>query len=147
MRFKYEELEEAPLIVNAIYEGGTKGNPAADDPLTKLFRLDGYIKSVGNRGGFRKSRKESGGKVKDQLAYTVIFSTGKVDEWPDLLNEKKGTFTYYGDNKTPNNNHLDTKQRGNVLLKDVFEKAYKSKDERREIPPMFIFESTVDRLH
>ncbi|QFY76104.1 hypothetical protein CEQ83_26550 (plasmid) [Priestia megaterium] len=58
MRFEYEELHSAPLLINSIYEGGRKKNTAAEDPLTKLFKVKGFIKSVGNRGGFRKSRKK-----------------------------------------------------------------------------------------
>ena len=77
MRFKYEQLSSAPLIIGAIYEGGSKGNPAADDPLTKLFKIDGYSKSVGNRGGFRKSTKEDKGKNTKEIAYGVVFSSYK----------------------------------------------------------------------
>ncbi|MCT6929630.1 MAG: HNH endonuclease [Lysinibacillus fusiformis] len=142
MRFKYEELSKAPLLINSIYEGGAKGNPAADDPLTKLFKVDGFTKSVGNRGGFRKSTKELNGKTTKVIAYGVIFSTGKIKEWPDTYNKSTGTFIYYGDNKEPGNHYLNTKQKGNAWLKDIFEKAYGPSDARKTIPPMFVFEST-----
>ncbi|MFD2681949.1 HNH endonuclease [Bacillus seohaeanensis] len=142
MRFKYEELNSAPLLVNAIYEGGSKGNPAADDPLNKLFRIEGFTKSVGNRGGFRKSNIENNGKSTKEIAYAVIFTTGKIEEWPDTLDKSNGTFIYYGDNRQPGNYYLNTKQRGNALLKDIFEKAYESTEARKSIPPLFVFEST-----
>mgnify|MGYP001050324362 CR=1 FL=1 len=142
MRFKYEELSYAPLLVNSIYEGGTIGNPAADDPLTKLFRVDGFKKSVGNRGGFRKSKKELNGKTTDDIAYSVIYSTGKIKEWPDYYDEITGTFIYYGDNREPGNPILNTKQKGNKWLKEIFGKAYGPYEERKTIPPMFVFEST-----
>ena len=45
-RFRFNELEEAPLIVDAIYEGGEKGN-IGDDPISKL------IPGCENQGGFR----------------------------------------------------------------------------------------------
>ncbi|MGQ7158832.1 hypothetical protein ACUODF_56665, partial [Escherichia coli] len=38
--------------------------------------------------------------------------------------------------------YLETKQKGNALLKEVFEKAYGSTNDRKTIPPMFVFEST-----
>lgn len=142
MRFKYEELSSAPLLVNSIYEGGGKGNPAADDPLTKLFKIDGFTKSVGNRSGFRKSNKENNGKSTKEIAYVVIFSTGKIKEWPDFFDKSTGTFIYYGDNREPGNHYLNTKQKGNVLLKEIFEKAYGQAEVRKTIPPMFVFEST-----
>ena len=58
--FKFNELETADLIVDAIYEGGKSGN-VVDDPLTKLL-------SVGNQGGFRQK-----GSI-DQLRYCVLYS-------------------------------------------------------------------------
>lgn len=143
MRFKYDELGQAPLLVNSIYEGGSKGSPPADDPLTKIFKVEGFLRSVGNRSGFRKSMKENNGKPTKDVAYAVIYSTGKVKEWPDSYDKVNRTFTYYGDNREPGNHYLNTKQRGNLLLKEVFEKAAsKSSEIRKTIPPMFVFEST-----
>ena len=142
MRFKYEQLSSAPLIIGAIYEGGSKGNPAADDPLTKLFKIDGYSKSVGNRGGFRKSTKEDKGKSTKEIAYGVVFSSGKVKEWPNTYDEKAGTFTYYGDNKQAGNHYLNTKQKGNAWLNLIYERAYGSYYDRKSVPPIFVFEST-----
>lgn len=108
MRFNYEELSTAPLIVNSIYEGGSKGKPAADDPLTKLFKINGFTKSGGNRSGFRKSNKEYNGKSTKEIGYVVIFSTDKIKEWPDSYDKSTGTFIYYGDN------------RGNFSPKELF---------------------------
>lgn len=142
MRFRYDELSFAPLLVNSIYEGGSKGNPVLDDPLTKLFKLDKFSKSVGNMGGFRKSLKEFNGKKTKEIAYCVIFTTGKIEEWPDFYDKSTGTFIYYGDNRIPGNHYLNTKQKGNVFLKDIFNKAYDSVNSRINIPPIFVFEST-----
>ena len=51
--FEFADLATAPLVVDAVYRGGTAGN-AGDDPLAKLL-------PVGNQGGFRfKGSPESG---------------------------------------------------------------------------------------
>jgi len=44
--FPFSALPTADLVIDAVYEGGTKGN-TADDVLGKL------IPGVGNQGGFR----------------------------------------------------------------------------------------------
>jgi len=44
--FPFPELPTADLVIDAVYEGGTKGN-TADDVLGKL------IPGAGNQGGFR----------------------------------------------------------------------------------------------
>jgi hypothetical protein len=44
--FPFSSLPTADLVIDAVYEGGTKGN-AADDVLGKL------IPGAGNQGGFR----------------------------------------------------------------------------------------------
>ena len=36
MEYKFDELKNAPLIIDAIYKGGKKGN-SGDDPISKLF--------------------------------------------------------------------------------------------------------------
>jgi len=51
--FKFDELSLADLVVDAIYEGGKKGN-ATDDPLSRL------LKGVGNQGGFRPKSSKAG---------------------------------------------------------------------------------------
>lgn len=143
MRFLYDELELSPLIPHTIYEGGTTKKSVADDPLTKLFRIKGFNKSIGNSGGFRKSNKEKHGKsLKSQIAYVVIYSSGSQKEWPNRLDKTNRVYTYYGDNKTPGNDLLNTKNKGNIFLKDIFKKAYESTNERMNIPPIFVFEST-----
>ena len=44
----FKELSSCDLIIDAIYEGGKKGN-AGDDPINKLIQ-------VGNQGGSINSR-------------------------------------------------------------------------------------------
>ena len=47
--YPFNELSKSDLIIDAIYEGGDKGN-VSDDPITKIF-------SVSNQGGFRYAGK------------------------------------------------------------------------------------------
>ena len=56
-RFKFEQLREAPLIVDAIYEGGLQKNMGSE-PLSKLL-------GVGNSGGFRPRKRKD--KKKHEL--------------------------------------------------------------------------------
>ena len=83
----------------------------------------------------------------DEFAYVVIYSTGKEKEWPNRLEEETGEFIYYGDNRSPGNHYLHTKQKGNVFLESIFEKAYGSSQTRQTIPPMFVFQHTGNRLN
>lgn len=87
--FKFEDLcRDTPLLIDAIYESGNKGN-SSDDPFHPLL-------GVGNQGGFRKSKM---GKTSD-YAFIVLFTTGTEIEWPDFLDRQTGIFRYYGDNRT-----------------------------------------------
>jgi len=38
---KFDQLQNAPLIVDAVYEGGWEAKNLADDPLLKLFKNAG----------------------------------------------------------------------------------------------------------
>jgi len=126
-RFTFEELGEAPLIIDAIYEGGKKGS-FDDDPISKVLK-------VGNQAGFRPARKDTEGH-----AYIVLFTTGGELEWPDKLNIETGIFRYYGDNRKPGQDlHYPP---GNKLLRDYFNLAHGTFKERKRIPPFFIFQTT-----
>ncbi|QFY76105.1 hypothetical protein CEQ83_26555 (plasmid) [Priestia megaterium] len=65
-----------------------------------------------------------------------------MKEWPNTYDKSTDTFIYYGDNREPENNYLNTKQKGNAWLKNIFEKAYGTLETRKTIPTMFVFEST-----
>jgi hypothetical protein len=58
-------------------------------------------------------------------------------DWPDSLDEETGLFYYYGDNKRPGHDLHDTQRQGNLILKQVFERAHQG--ERIHVPPIFIF--------
>jgi AspBHI-like restriction endonuclease len=83
-----ESLSGADLIVDAVYQGGRKGN-AGDDPLPKLMRVD-------SQGGFRYR-----GKIKGKLELLVLTTSMNDPDWPDALDPETGIFTYFGDNKKP----------------------------------------------
>jgi len=129
-RFRFDELEDAPLIVDAIYEGGLKGN-IGDDPITKL------IPSCENQGGFRMV----GGRVLEKCAILVISSSGSDPDWPDRLDPETGIFTYYGDNKKPGCGLHETAKGGNRMLNYVFQAA-DSLEGRKLIPPILVFIKT-----
>lgn len=121
----FDELEQADLIVDAVYLGGAAKN-AADDPLNKLTRC-------GNMGGFRKVGR------KQQTKYVVLYSSQSDRNWPDQLDLATGLFTYFGDNKTPGSRLHDTTRGGNKLLARVFDQIHASPSRRLEVPPFLIF--------
>ena len=127
-RFRFDELQKAPLIIDAIYEGGNQGS-FSDDPISKILE-------VGNQAGFRPARKAE----VEGHAYIVLYTTGKELEWPDKLNVETGIFRYYGDNRKPGQDLHHPP--GNKLLKDYFNLAHGGFDDRKRIPPFFIFQQT-----
>ncbi|HMK18322.1 MAG TPA: restriction endonuclease [Chitinophagaceae bacterium] len=124
--FKNNELSGCDLIIDAIYEGGRQGN-SGDDPINKIL-------PVGNQGGFRYA-----GNI-DNLKYVVLYSSGENLDWPDNIDTETGIFKYYGDNKKPGHEIHDTKKKGNLMLKNLFEALHSIKEPRKSIPPIFIFE-------
>ena len=84
----FEELANADLVVDAVYEGSYDGQ-LGGEPLSKL------VPGVGNRGGFRMNGRG------DDKRYAVRFTTGEDKDWPDQIDLNTGQFVYFGDNKTP----------------------------------------------
>lgn len=123
---KFEDLSNSDLIVDAIYEGGTFKN-TKDDPINKLI-------PVGNMGGFRYN-----GKI-DKLNFLVLYTDGSDLDWPDTINLETGIFTYYGDNRKPGKNKVETKKSGNLILEKLFKSLYDKVNPRSLIPPIFIFQ-------
>jgi hypothetical protein len=82
--FTFDALKDAPLIIDAIYEGGNENN-LSGEPISKL------LQNVGNMGGFRKTNR----KDKSNLpAYVIIYTPMEELEWPDLLDVEIGVFRY-----------------------------------------------------
>lgn len=124
----FAELDQTDLHVDAIYQSGRRGN-AGDEPLPRLI-------SVSNSGGFRyRGNLES-------LELVALTSSLKDPDWPDLLDPMTGIFTYFGDNKRPGRPLHETPRNGNELLRRIFSHAHSGPDERRKVPPIFIFTST-----
>ena len=88
----FDQLATADLTVERVYQGGSAGN-WADDPLAQLL-------PVGNQGGFRTN----GSPAKDEVRLAVLFTSGAEPDWPDVLDVYTGSFTYYGDNRSPGGN-------------------------------------------
>lgn len=117
-RFLFEELENAHLVRNAIYDGG----PTQDfryDPIPVLMKGS-------NVAGFRKKKH-----------YAVLYTSGIEPNWPDQYDEVSRRFVYHGDRRsekgdlhsTPGNRFLDvqyqlfmTQQRGKLLPTFIFRK-------------------------
>ena len=131
MEYKFEELETADLVIDAVYKGGTAPNLSAE-PFHKL------IPGCENSGGFRKKLREDGSK---KYAYVILYTSMEELEWPDYLDEETGVFRYYGDNRSPGRALTDTKKKGNKILEDVFGELNKGTN-LEDIPPFFVFKKT-----
>ena len=79
-RYKFSEVADADLVVDAIYESGEAKN-LSSAVLPKL------IPGIGNLGGIRWI-----GKV-ESTSLVVLFSNGSNPNWPDFLDPYRGTFT------------------------------------------------------
>ena len=130
MFYEFDQLENAPLIVDAVYEGGWEAKNLADDPLPKLFKNVGN--GVGAAGGFRKSGTGY------QNGYCVLYTTGSVPDWPDQIDLRNGMFTYYGDNRKAG--RLLSNPKGNRLLEHSFASIHASKEARASVLPYLVFE-------
>lgn len=98
----------------------------AGEPLNRAF-------GAGNMGGFRIL-----GNPSDGFRLAVLFTTFEDPDWPDSIDERTGRFVYYGDNKDPGKDLLDTPKHGNRLLQHAFEIVHARPRERRLVPPLFI---------
>jgi hypothetical protein len=126
--YPFSKLGEADLLVDAVYQGGRRGN-AGDDPLGPLLK-------VSNSGGFRY--RGSMGQL-DML----VLTTGMTDpDWPDRIDRETGIFTYFGDNKVPGQELHSTPRRGNEILRAIFENAHGGEATRYGVPPIFVFANT-----
>ncbi len=124
MKFEFDNLADAPLVVDAIYEGGSRGN-ASDDVLSKLLK-------VGIQGDFRWS-----GHVKNPR-YCILYTDGAQPDWPDEIDLRLGQFIYFGDNRKPG--RLLNEPLGNKILEHAFESLHSSEDPRNSVCPFLIFE-------
>ncbi|WP_411678427.1 restriction endonuclease [Caproicibacter sp.] len=131
--YNFDELTQAPLLIDAIYKGGTAKNISAEPLHTLLPRTS-------NQGGFRITHRQDNMNLP---AYVVIYTSLSELEWPDYLDAESGVFRYYGDNRHPGNDLHDTRKKGNALLRDVFS-WLNNPDDINKIPPFLIFQKTGD---
>jgi hypothetical protein len=129
-KYKFEELSNADLVIDAIYEGDKTTSSYGGEPLHHL------LPGLGTQGGFRK-RKGLG----EDFVGLILTSTGNEPDWPDELNPFTGTYVYFGDNRTPGKDLHDTKPGGNKTLAKIFELAHGDEESRSKCPMIFIFES------
>ena len=81
--FSFLSLPTTELVIDAVYEGGTKGN-AADDVLGKL------IPGAGNQGGFRAVGSW------DAPRLVILYSCMDDADWPDFITCKRTSATTRG---------------------------------------------------
>src|SRR5262249_31544655 len=125
---EFDQLADADLVLDRIYRGGKLGG-TRDDPLSRLL-------PVGNQGGFR----DAGRTAKDNGELVVLGSTGAEPDWPDALDPFTGAFTYYGDNRSPGRALEETANKGNLLLRKVFDWAHGDAPSRVKVPPFLLFD-------
>lgn len=121
--FSVDEITEAPLVVDAIYEA--LGGSMAYEPLSRMFKC-------ANQGGFRAVKSKTGG-----FKYIVLYSSLGDADWPDTVDIYNGIVTYYGDNKRPGHDIHETPVGGNRILRDYFEALHSG--DRKKIAPIFFF--------
>ncbi len=97
------------LIIDRVYQGSRHGN-ASDDPLPKLVGVSGG-------GGFRYIGDRT---ALGKLHLITLKSNFNDPDWPDHLDHETGRFSYYGDNKKPGKQLLDTPRGGNKILTHLF---------------------------
>lgn len=124
----FADLNGADLVLDRVYRGGTAGN-TGDDPLSRLL-------PVGNQGGFRTL----GSPKDDAVKLVVLYTSGAEPDWPDSLDPYNGTFTYFGDNRSPGREVHDTPKKGNLLLTRAFERAHAGSTGRALVPPFLLFD-------
>ncbi|MFF0341887.1 restriction endonuclease [Kribbella sp. NPDC004875] len=129
--FAFGGLGTADLIVDAAYAGGRAGS-AADDALARLL-------PVGNQGGFRPKGSPRRGDVR----LVALYTSGTEADWPDVLDTRTGIFTYFGDNRQPGRELHQTQRGGNLLLRDAFALGHGTAEDRRKVPPFFLFHKAV----
>jgi hypothetical protein len=108
----FNDLQNAELIIDVLYESGTKGN-AGDDPLSKLVGCE-------NQGGFRPLGARNG----IDTTFCVLYSDTANVDWPDRIEIETGKFFYYGDNRKPGHELHDTPKNGNLILRFSFDELH-----------------------
>lgn len=117
---------ESDLEVGTTYVG--ESSEISHEPINILL-------SCGNMGGFRAR----GSVQKNRVDLVALVTTFADPEWPDRFDENTGRFTYFGDNKKPGRDLHDTSRGGNQLLRWAFAAIHIQDQQRRLVPPFFVF--------
>lgn len=130
--YKYEELKNADLYIDAIYSSPRPSRIGhADDVLSEFI-------NVPNEGGFRYTKR----KDKKTIAYIALKLSGYDPAWPDDYDNETGILTYYGDNKDAGSDVEKTSRKGNLILREMFDALADGGDRLRDIPPILVFQNT-----
>lgn len=134
----FDKLNFTDLFVDALYKGGPFKN-VKDDPISKLMGCSNQsgFRYIGSMSNYIKTPEHARAKLDIGIKLCVLYSDLNNPDWPDRLDKETGLFTYYGDNRKPGNQLLDTDKKGNLLLQYCFDKLHVG--ERSKIPPFFIF--------
>ena len=124
----WEDLPRTDLVIDAVYEGGDTRRGKADEVISRL------LPGISNSGGFRAA-----GSI-DVTRFVVLYSTGVHPDWPDELDPYRGSFSYYGDNRTPGRELHDTPRGGNKVLRRAFELAHGDREDRENCPVFLVFQ-------
>ena len=92
------------------------------------------------RWGTKAASGRTGVRRKTRSGSRSCSRPGAEPDWPDVLDVYTGSFTYYGDNRSPGRELHDTPRRGNLLLRRVFEWAHDGASGRARVPPFFLFD-------
>ena len=132
--FKFDELTTSPLVVDAVYEGGTIGN-LKSEVISKVLSAEndkGDVLKVHTTGGFRYR-----GSLPKPLV-VALTSNSSEPAWPDSVNPYTGQLTYFGDNRSPGELH-ETNLGGNQILADSFARFGDGSNARKSLPVFFYF--------
>ena len=130
---RYEDLHEADLVVDKVFEGHKERTGSPADPIYPLL-------GVANQGGFRKKKTENGEIAYVALVINPYDSSSAHQDWPDQLDKTTGQLTYFGDNRKSGSELHETHMGGNAILRDSFNSVANGV---RGIPPFFVFEKNA----
>ena len=132
--FKFDQLTTAPLIVDAVYEGGNAPN-LKSEVISKVLSAEnnkGITLKVHNTGGFRYRGQLPNPRV------VALTSNSSEPAWPDNINPITSQLTYFGDNRSPGELH-DTNLGGNQILADSFARFEQGSTARESLPVFLYF--------
>jgi Restriction endonuclease AspBHI N-terminal/HNH endonuclease len=138
MEITFENLATCDLVPGYIYKAGDTKKYLKDEVISHIFVFEN-LKGIGNQSGIRRTMIQNNPDYKKEEAFTVLIDTKKDLDWPNSFDSQSSILTYYGDNKDPEKHYLDTKQKGNLVLKKYFQRTY-GDTTTLHIAPFFFFE-------